>query len=79
MFYAEMTTEHYTFRAVAAYRDEAVKAVRRGWKAHVEQVLRITGHQVGIHPREIEGHYGINVYEMDLNECMRDDFLIAPK
>lgn len=79
MFLATMETEHYTFRAIASTADDAKKAIKRGWKAHMKQCLKNGATWDGIPLSEIEEWYGINVFPMEMNECLRDDSILGVK
>lgn len=73
MVYAEMQTEHYTFRAIASYRPEAIAAIKRGWEEHMKQMSRTSDDLQMITSEKLEDHYGINTFIMDINNCLRDD------
>ena len=77
MYYAEMQTEHYTWRAIASDRETAVEAIKRGWRQHAENTLKRTGRALGVKVTELEDHYGINVLVMPLNACLMDEYVIA--
>ncbi len=82
MFYAEMITEHYTFRALAATGQAAKEAIFRGWMKH----HKVLDGPNGPLPRPtlcelagLEGWYGINIYRLEMNECLRDDVVMEVK
>lgn len=74
---AEMVTEHYTFRALGSGKDSAKRAILRGWKEHIkswedQHKKPWDGYTVN----EIEEWYGINTFPLEINECLRDDFVL---
>lgn len=74
MILAEMTTENFTFRALAADEDCAKEAILRGWKKHIKSwenyhEIEWTGKTVN----EVREWYGISFYPVEINECLRDD------
>ncbi len=79
MFLATMETENFTFRALGATIELAKEALIRGWKAHIKQCEAY--HTDGYYPHESlpEDWYGINVYPMEMNECLRDDDVLGVK
>ena len=76
MFYAEMETEHFTFRAIASYELEAKTAILRGWKKHAKEVAKTGFTSEALSWKtfdELDDYYGINVLEIEINNCFRDD------
>ena len=65
VWFAEMQTEHYTWRAVGRTEEEAVLAIVNEW-----------AHGVGYENRtpmtreELEEYYGINSWEMRFGKCI---------
>lgn len=65
VWYAEMQTEHYTWRAVGKTEEEAVLAIVNEW-----------AHGAGWEDRtpmtreELEEYYGINRWPMRFGKCM---------
>lgn len=75
MIFAEMQTEHFTFRAIGADKDAAMRAILRGWQKH----MKPHGGNLYNTVAELHDWYGINTYPMEMNECLRDDTILGVK
>ncbi len=71
LFLATMQTEHYLFQSVAADAAAAKKAIARGWVRHLTEKNLWTDRTIKT-ALELEDWYGINVTELELNDCARD-------
>ena len=68
MFFLEVETPSFTFRAFAESEAGARKALRLAWAEHVTQT--------GAEPTYVNAAEDGNVYEVQPGECYRDDQLL---
>ncbi len=66
IYIATMQTKHFTFQALGTSPEAAKKAILRGWKKHLGPL----GGRKTL--AEIENWYGVNVTELQMNDCARD-------